>query len=407
MWLSRITSELRSIPPVAYWISGLAATAVVSAVLASSFQQSLSEIRLNSTLSREIALRENYESEIRDLKFQLGELRGRMDQDASGLSAPARKQQELLLRQFREIEALVTLAEQSNLVLSAIPPSPKRKPLKSTTTAAPTASLSYAPQQNSSAPLDILGTLSGKKNSTEQHAATHKDFYSKQAQGQLLLTAYTQAALDDIKRANTLLKKAGVSQPAFVTPRSSAGGIYQDIGTADLDSSMIAARRIIEQRIELNAKVDALPFGRPLNSFNISSPYGARTDPFLGKPAIHTGLDFKASRGTPVKATGAGIVSLSRYNGGYGLSVEIVHDNGLITRYAHMQKLLVSEGQRVNMGDLVGTVGNTGRSTGPHLHYEVRLNGKPINPMRFIRTGDRLAAIFHPKQQTKVALNLP
>lgn len=406
MWLSRITSALRGIPPMAYWVSGLAATAVVSAVLASSFQQSLSEMRLNSTLSRELALRENYESEIRDLKFQLGEMRGRLDQDTSGLSAPARKQQAQLLRQFQEIEALVTLAEQSNLVLSAIPPSPKRKPQQREVSAAHTNKLSFAPQKNS-APLDILNTLSGKQYTAPQPAAPHKDFYAKQAQGQFLLTAYTQAAMDDIKRANTLLKKAGVAQPVFVTPSSSAGGIYQDIGSADLDSSMIAARRIIEQRIELNTKVDALPFGRPLSSFNISSAYGARTDPFLGKPAIHTGLDFKAPRGTSVRATGTGIVSLSRYNGGYGLSVEIVHDNGLVTRYAHMHKLLVSEGQRINMGDIIGTVGNTGRSTGPHLHYEVRLNGKPVNPMRFIRTGDRLAAIFKPKKQTKIALNLP
>ena len=407
MWLARITSELRAIPPMTYWISGLAATAVVSAILASSFQQSLSKIRLNSTLSRELALRENYETEIRDLKFQLSEMRGRLDQDTSGLNAPARRQQALLLRQFQEIEALVTLAEQSNLVLTAIPPSPKRKPLqKQASTTTHTNKLSFA-SQKSGAPLDILKTLSGKQSTAPQPAAPHKDFYAKRAQGQLLLTAYTQAAMDDIKRANTLLKKAGVAQPVFVTPNSSAGGIYQDIESADLDSSMVAARRIIEQRIELNIKVDALPFGRPLSSFSISSTYGARTDPFLGKPAIHTGLDFKAPRGTSVKATGTGIVSLSRYNGGYGLSVEIVHDNGLVTRYAHMHKLLVSEGQRINIGDIIGTVGNTGRSTGPHLHYEVRLNGKPVNPMRFIQTGDRLAAIFKPKKQTKIALNLP
>ncbi|GHB35894.1 membrane protein [Pseudovibrio japonicus] len=406
---ARITSQLRAVPPIAYWVSGLVVTALVSAVLASSFQQSLNEMRLSSTLSRERALRENYESEIRNLKLQLGELRGRLDQDTSELNATSSRQQELLEQQFQEIEALVALAEQSNLLLSAIPPSPKRKPLRRGAEAVSANSLSYAPQLINAAPLDFLTTLSGKPNSTVQPEVTRArdPAISKQEQGRLLLIAYTQAALDDVKRTLTLLKKAGVSHPALLTQNSSAGGIYQDIGSADLGTSIVAARRMIEQRLQLNAKVNALPFGRPLSSFNVSSSFGPRTDPFLGETAMHTGLDFRASRGTPIKATGSGIVALSRYNGGYGLSVEILHDNGLVTRYAHMKKLLVSQGQRVNIGDIIGTVGNTGRSTGPHLHYEVRLNGKPVNPMHFIRTGDRLAAIFKRKQKTKIALNLP
>lgn len=405
---AHITSHLRATPPLVYWTSGLILTALVSAILASGFQQALNEMRLSSTLSRERALRENYESEIRDLKLQLGELRGRLDQDTTGLNVANSRQQELLERQLQEIEALMMLAEQSNLHLSAIPPSPKRKPLSRGATTVSTSGLSYATQSVNTAPLDILSTLSGKLNIAAQPATTARNpVISKQEQGRLLLIAYTQAALDDVKRTLTLLKKAGVTHPALLTQNSSAGGIYQDIGSADLDTSIIAARRMIEQRIQLNAKVNALPFGRPLSSFNVSSPYGARTDPFLGQTAMHTGLDFRANRGTPIKATGSGIVALSKYNGGYGLSVEILHDNGLVTRYAHMQKLLVSEGQRVNISDIIGTVGNTGRSTGPHLHYEVRLNGKPVNPMHFIRTGDRLAAIFKPKQKTKIALNLP
>ncbi len=402
-----VTSQLRLLPPIAYWIAGLIITALVSVILASGFQQSLNDMRLNSTLSRERTLRENYESEIRDLKLQLGELRGRLDQDTSELPPANSRQHELLEQQVQNIEALVQLAEQSNLLLSAIPPSPKRKPLSRRASAVSTNALSYAPQLLNAAPLDFLATLSGKTNTSAQPATAPKHVVSKQEQGRRLLIAYTQAALGDVKRTLTLLKKAGIAHPALHTQNSSAGGIYQDIGSADLDTSMIAARRMIEQRIKLNAKVKALPFGRPLTSFNISSSYGPRTDPFLGKTAMHTGVDFRASRGTPIKATGSGIVALSRYNGGYGLSVEIVHDNGFVTRFAHMQKLLVSEGQHIKIGDIIGTVGNTGRSTGPHLHYEVRLNGRPVNPMHYIRTGDRLAAIFKPKPKTKIALNLP
>ncbi len=407
LWLSRITSELCDIPPMAYWICGIAATAVVSAVVASSFQQSLSELRINSTLSREIALRENYESEIQDLKFQLGELRGQLDQDNTSLNSQSVKQQEQLVSQLQELEALVMLAEKSNLILSTPPPSPQRKPDMRRKLSLNTAILAYAPQHSQNTTPDLLSTLSATNTGVRTNQPPGKHLPLNRQQGKLLLTAYMQAALDDIKRASTLLKKAGIAHRELEPVKPSMGGIYQQIETVDMASSLSAARQLILQRIELNSKVDALPFARPLVSFSISSSFGARTDPFLGKPAMHTGLDFRAPKGTPVMATGTGIVSFAHYNGGYGLSVEIVHDNGLVTRYAHMQKLLVSEGQRIHMGDIVGTVGNTGRSTGPHLHYEVRLNGKPINPMRFIRTGDRLAAIFRPKQHTKVALNLP
>lgn len=409
MWFTRAKSELRAMPSLVYWISGIAATAVISALLASNFQQSLNELRQNSKISREIALRENYESEIRDLKFQLGELRGRQDLDATGYeSASLQKQKLKLTRQFQEVEALVTLAQRSNLILSVIPPSPKRKPSESRALKQSEAALSYAPQQNQSNIIDILRTLSRQQQSKPNNALlTASTLSTKQQQGQLLLTAYTQAALKDIKRANILLNKIGVTQSAFNFQRTSSGGVYQDLRSSDLDASMMLARRIIEQRIELSALTNVLPFARPLDSFLLSSSFGARTDPILDKPAMHTGLDFRAPRGTPVRATGSGIVSLAKYIGGYGLSVEVLHENGLVTRYAHMQKLLVSEGQRIGSGDMVGTVGNTGRSTGPHLHYEVRLNGNPVNPMHYIRTGDRLAAIFQPTPQTTLALKLP
>ncbi|KZL21832.1 Murein DD-endopeptidase MepM [Pseudovibrio axinellae] len=406
-WLSRIKAELSVIPPMAYWLSGLTMSAVVSAVLASNFQQSLSEIKFNSTLSRERALLKNYQSEIQDLKIQLSELRGRIGQrEAKQDSANSQDQQEAL-QQVLEIEALVNLAESSNLFLSLAPPSPKRKPQGANNSSAPITTLSYTQKPRSMAASGLLQTLTAPTKPMAQQNTPSAALNTKQRQAQQLLAAYTQAALDDIKRVSTLLKNAGVAQTTFTYLQSSTGGVYQDLQTSDLSSSMIAARQIIEQRIQLNTKVNALPFARPLPNFTISSTYGARTDPFLGRTAIHTGIDFKAPRNTPIKATGSGIISLSKYNGGYGLSVEIVHDNGLVTRYAHMQKILVSKGQRVNIGDIVGTVGSTGRSTGPHLHYEVRLNGSPIDPMRFIRTGDRLAAIFRPSHNTKIALNLP
>jgi murein DD-endopeptidase MepM/ murein hydrolase activator NlpD len=118
----------------------------------------------------------------------------------------------------------------------------------------------------------------------------------------------------------------------------------------------------------------------------ITSYFGYRRDPVTGKLGVfHEGLDIGARTGTPIRATAAGIVKIARRKGNYGLLVEIKHGSyGFSTRYAHNSKLLVKEGQEVKKGDIIAYVGSTGKSTGPHLHYEVRLNGKPINPKNYL-----------------------
>lgn len=117
----------------------------------------------------------------------------------------------------------------------------------------------------------------------------------------------------------------------------------------------------------------------------ISSGYGPRMDPILKVRKMHYGLDFSAPKGTPIYATGDGKVKRTRKNllGGYGNQVEIDHGYGYITKYAHMQSFIVKKGQKVKRGELIGYVGNTGKSTAPHLHYEVRKDGKKINPVHF------------------------
>ncbi len=107
---------------------------------------------------------------------------------------------------------------------------------------------------------------------------------------------------------------------------------------------------------------------------------------------MHTGVDFRAEQGTQILATAPGKVVTAEYTGGYGNMVEIEHSNGFSTRYAHMSAILVSPGQSVTTGTVVGRVGTTGRSTGPHLHYETRINEEPMDPTRFLRAGMKLAA---------------
>jgi murein DD-endopeptidase MepM/ murein hydrolase activator NlpD len=117
----------------------------------------------------------------------------------------------------------------------------------------------------------------------------------------------------------------------------------------------------------------------------ISSLYGQRTDPFDGNQASHHGIDFAAVAGTQVLAVADGVVSHTGTDGGYGRMVEITHGNGYVTRYAHNAKLLVKPGQTVKRGDPIALMGSTGRSTGPHVHFEVLRDGRPMNPLSFVR----------------------
>lgn len=115
----------------------------------------------------------------------------------------------------------------------------------------------------------------------------------------------------------------------------------------------------------------------------MASGYGYRVDPIYGTGKFHEGMDFSAPVGTPVYATGDGKVTDAGWNHGYGNSIDINHGYDYVTRYAHLSKIMVKKGQEVKRGDMIGLVGNTGKSTGPHLHYEVRFKGTPQNPVRF------------------------
>jgi len=135
-----------------------------------------------------------------------------------------------------------------------------------------------------------------------------------------------------------------------------------------------------------------LPFANPAPGRQITSLFGNRIDPFFGKLAMHAGVDFREKPGTEVVATGAGVITFAGPMGGYGIMVEIDHGNGITTRYGHLSKILVKEGDVVDAGDLIALSGSTGRSTGPHLHYEVRRNGNAVDPMRFLNAGLKLTS---------------
>jgi len=137
----------------------------------------------------------------------------------------------------------------------------------------------------------------------------------------------------------------------------------------------------------LEQLIARMPFAAPLVHYDVSSPFGARRDPFNGEGEFHTGIDLEADIGDSVYSTAPGVVDFAGWDGGYGRMIEIDHGNGIRTRYAHLSRILVRPGDRVVTHQRIGLVGTTGRSTGPHLHYEVRIDGRPVNPAKFLAAG--------------------
>lgn len=144
----------------------------------------------------------------------------------------------------------------------------------------------------------------------------------------------------------------------------------------------------------LTKTLSGVPIRKPVvGETETTSGFGVRIDPFLGRPAMHTGLDFRGSAGEPVRATATGTVTTAGWTGGYGKMVEIEHAHDLSTRYGHLSEIEVGVGQHVKIGQIIGRLGSTGRSTGPHLHYETRVDGDAVDPQKFLRAGIRMGAL--------------
>ncbi len=213
--------------------------------------------------------------------------------------------------------------------------------------------------------------------------------------------ANSRAAVE-IDQLRGALKRSGLDPTRFAQRKKSKasdiGGPFLPLpreGTvAGFDVLLHGLKVRLEEHDELSRTISMLPLRQPLGGrLEITSGYGARKDPFGMGWALHPGVDLRAEEGTIVRATAAGKVVNASYAGGYGNMVEIEHGEGMSTRYGHLSAILVSEGELVTAGTPIGRVGSTGRSTGPHLHYETRIDGEPVDPLRFLNSSDILVAV--------------
>jgi murein DD-endopeptidase MepM/ murein hydrolase activator NlpD len=173
------------------------------------------------------------------------------------------------------------------------------------------------------------------------------------------------------------------------------GGPFEPVTTASREDPNFKALFTTWKKLEtLEQGTIAIPSTMPVQGVNYTSGFGVRSDPFKGRAAMHAGVDLAGPLGTPIYATADGTVDRAEWNnGGYGNLVEIDHGHGIQTRYGHLTRYIVSSGEHVKRGQLIAYMGSTGRSTGSHLHYEVRLEGRAVNPIPFMQSSDLLQAV--------------
>ncbi len=362
---------------------------------------------LASLLQRQNDMRLGYEDKLASLRLQVERAVSRQLLDQNTIEG---RVHELLSRQAQlesRASLLVSLADQMGVshaltpasIPSAMPPSLTAEP--------PAISEPAAPQKPRPDGIELRTQLQGREpmRSLMENAdlpvpqrlqALGRRLDHLDQDQVTLVSRVGTAARHEAQRLRQALTETGLAQDKLNAPPSGVGGPFVPL-KADPAGPMFerALDRIamdLSSAMRLAHTVRQLPLKRPLAGGDISSSFGTRIDPFYRRAAFHAGLDLRDEPGASVRATAAGTVVTAGWSGGYGNLIEIEHANGVSTRYGHLSAMSVREGQIVEAGAVIGRVGSTGRSTGPHLHYEVRIDDEPVDPLRFLKAGARLAA---------------
>jgi murein DD-endopeptidase MepM/ murein hydrolase activator NlpD len=237
-----------------------------------------------------------------------------------------------------------------------------------------------------------LAELERRLESSEQERLRLRSEFERLAESSARQIARQGAAIDELAEHATasvdalgrLIARTGVDPERLMANVARERGLGGPLVALADDGRIDAAAPALARLQALRRGLGALPLEAPLAAFDLISPHGVRRDPFDGQPAMHLGADLAAPLRSPVLAAARGTVSFAGWNGDYGQMVEIDHGVGLKTRYGHLARIEVRAGDALPPRALVGLLGSTGRSTGPHLHYEVQFEGRSLDPMRFI-----------------------
>jgi murein DD-endopeptidase MepM/ murein hydrolase activator NlpD len=228
---------------------------------------------------------------------------------------------------------------------------------------------------------------------------------------QLALASQAQAMLDaKAHAAAQVIGHLGLASARFNLVKGGMGGPYEPVDEKAVTSGSGSFRSLFQswkKLDQLQQGVVAIPAIHPVDSMNFTSNFGVRSDPFNGHRAMHAGVDIPGVHGSNIYATADGVVNRAEWVNGYGNLVELDHGRGIMTRYGHLSAFVVAPGTHVKRGQLIARMGSTGRSTGTHLHYEVRIDGSAVNPVPFLQSTDYLVALQKTPAPAKVAVGGP
>jgi murein DD-endopeptidase MepM/ murein hydrolase activator NlpD len=243
--------------------------------------------------------------------------------------------------------------------------------------------------------------LAGSDNIDRRLAGVQASLDRVEARHRAILNSLEDTYHSKAQRMRGVLADLGVdTKKIAAAPKSGLGGPFvaplPPTNAAAFDRQLYVIKIARVEVEQLTRSLVSIPLRKPIvGEGEIVSGFGVRIDPFLGRPAMHTGIDLRAEVGDPVQSTANGTVTAAGWSGGYGKMVEIDHGNGFATRYGHMSEFDVKVGQQIKIGQSLGKVGTTGRSTGPHLHYETRVDGEAVDPQKFLNAGTKLAEVLN------------
>jgi murein DD-endopeptidase MepM/ murein hydrolase activator NlpD len=368
--------------PVAFWIAvgSLVIMAAWSATTATYF--AFRDDVLKNLMARQAAQQYAYEDRIAELRTQIDRTTSRQLLDREQFD---RKLDDLLHRE-------ATLESRASALGSIADP----MATGSLRPAMRDSDLFAAPQRLNRGTMLEPGresAASGKTANIGETLDRVQDSLDRVDRRQSATLAQMQERYDsEARKVHSVLASLGLKLDA---PSSASGGPFVPIKLPPESQSFERAiMRVSIARAEadrLDSALATVPLHIPVSGeVEISSPFGVRIDPFQHVAAMHTGIDFRGEFGEPIHATANGTVTNAGWSGGYGNMVEIDHGNGLATRYGHLSAIDVQIGQRIRTGQVIGRLGSTGRSTGPHLHYETRINGEAVDPDKFLIAGAKL-----------------
>jgi murein DD-endopeptidase MepM/ murein hydrolase activator NlpD len=372
--------------PIAFWVTVGSLVIMAAWTMLTATYFAFRDDVLTSLIARQAEMQFAYEDRIAELRAQVDRMSSRQLLDQEQVE---HKLDQVLRRQTTLEQRANTLSTLPDLGITGAIRSPGRGD-RSVTKPAPINDKSPSIGSGRKAAIgNIDGMLTRLASSldrveTEQAAA---------------LTSIESGYDFKARRIRSVLSELGIDAGKSTPNADATGGPFV---AARLRSDSSAFERQLHRIGLARAHVDQLnrtlanvPVRKPVTGeIDASSGFGMRIDPFLKSPAMHTGLDMRGEPGDPVRATANGTVTFAGWQGGYGKMVEIDHGNGVATRYGHLSSIDTEVGHTIKTGQIIGKVGTTGRSTGPHLHYETRIDGDAVDPQRFLRAGVKLGGMY-------------